>query len=440
MQQKLDRTTFKTSRLLDFCSRKELIAQTGHEPEAWLLVMLKELIDNALDSCEDKGITPVINVVVKKDGIIVSDNGPGIPRETVVGVLDFAHRISSREAYVSPTRGAQGNALKTIVAMPMVLDGKIGRVEIAARGVRHKIGLRVDGIRQEPVIEHKEEKGQFVKNGTSVRVHWPISARSILENAAERFLQIMDGYAFVNPLLSLAWDWFGKAGGIKATSTAWKKWLPSDPTCPHWYAVENLERLVGAYLAHDADKSRDRMVREFVALFAGLSGSGKQKQVLEETSLARAPLSKLGNRDGLNHALTKCLLDSMKKHTRPIKPAALGVIGKDHIAKRFGALGCEMETFKYRRVFDLKDGLPTVLEVAFAWHPSAEQRRLITGVNWSPAIPGTNPFRKLGRDSLDSILEKALAGEEEAAVMFLHLACPRVEYTDRGKSAMVFDA
>ena len=30
----LERTTLRTSRLLDFCSRKELIAQTGHQPAA----------------------------------------------------------------------------------------------------------------------------------------------------------------------------------------------------------------------------------------------------------------------------------------------------------------------------------------------------------------------------------------------------------------------
>ena len=35
---KLDRTILRTSRLLDFCSRKELIAQTGHQPDAWPLV------------------------------------------------------------------------------------------------------------------------------------------------------------------------------------------------------------------------------------------------------------------------------------------------------------------------------------------------------------------------------------------------------------------
>ena len=32
------RTTFSTSRLLEFCSQKELTAQTGHEPDDWPLV------------------------------------------------------------------------------------------------------------------------------------------------------------------------------------------------------------------------------------------------------------------------------------------------------------------------------------------------------------------------------------------------------------------
>ncbi len=112
----LRRATLRTSHLLDFCSRKELIAQTGHQPEAWPLVVLKELVDNALDACEEAAVAPVINVQVDEDGITVSDNGPGIPAETIEGVLDFSVRVSSREAYVAPDRGAQGNALMTVVA------------------------------------------------------------------------------------------------------------------------------------------------------------------------------------------------------------------------------------------------------------------------------------------------------------------------------------
>jgi hypothetical protein len=68
-------------------------------------------------------------------------------------LLDFSLKVSSREAYVASDRGAQGNALKTIVAMPFVLDGEEGRVEITGGGVEHEIGFSVDRIAQRPVAE-----------------------------------------------------------------------------------------------------------------------------------------------------------------------------------------------------------------------------------------------------------------------------------------------
>jgi DNA topoisomerase VI subunit B len=74
----LERTTFRTSRLLDFASEKELVAQTGHRREQWPLVILKELVDNAIDAAEEAGTSPVIEVVVGEAGIEVSDNGPGL--------------------------------------------------------------------------------------------------------------------------------------------------------------------------------------------------------------------------------------------------------------------------------------------------------------------------------------------------------------------------
>jgi hypothetical protein len=54
--------------------------------------------------------------------------------ETVANITDYHSRTSSREAYVSPTRGAQGNALKTILAMPAALNDGDGTVTIESRG------------------------------------------------------------------------------------------------------------------------------------------------------------------------------------------------------------------------------------------------------------------------------------------------------------------
>ena len=54
---RLDRLTFHTSRALDFCNEKGLITETGHQPEVWPLVAVKELIDNAtavISSCPSR--------------------------------------------------------------------------------------------------------------------------------------------------------------------------------------------------------------------------------------------------------------------------------------------------------------------------------------------------------------------------------------------------
>ena len=60
-----------------------------------------------------------------------------------------------------------------------------------------------------------------------------------------------------------------------------------------------------------------------------------------------------------------------------------------------------------------------------------------SALNWSPGI--INPFRELGRfgQSLDTILSQQQAAQTEPVILVLHMACPRVEYTDRGKSAVV---
>ena len=108
----LVREAFRTSRLADFASRKELVAQTGHPVEEWPLVVVKEGVDNAIDACEDAGIAPAIDIGIDTatGAFVITDNGPGIPSEIVDGLVDYSVRVSTREAYVSPSRGRQGNA------------------------------------------------------------------------------------------------------------------------------------------------------------------------------------------------------------------------------------------------------------------------------------------------------------------------------------------
>jgi len=440
---KLLRTAFVTSRALDFCSQKELIAQTGHEPEDWPMVILKELLDNAMDACEEAGIPPTLAVTVDERGITVADNGPGIPKSTIRGITDFSVRVSSREAYVAPDRGRQGNALKTILAMPFVLDGECGRVQITAGGVLYRIELRLDRVRSVPIITiAAPEQLSNVRTGTSITVEWPDSACSILEEAKASFYKLAADAAFLNPHLTITVNWFGEKS-VTAGNAGWSKWKPRDPTSAHWYGVEHLARLIGAYIAHGDDTGGRRTLREFISEFRGLSGTAKQKAVTAACGLSGAALSDLVVDGKLDMALVERLLSAMQSQSRPVKPQALGVLGRDHLYRQFEGTGCEMTTFDYRKAEGTTgDGIPWVAEAAFAVDAGAfdpqddpVDRRLITGINWSPSI--INPFRQLRHyDSLDSVLTKQRAGRDEPVVVALHLACPRIEYTDRGKSAV----
>jgi DNA topoisomerase VI subunit B len=186
----LQRVAFKTDRLGEFVGRRELTAQIGHPPEQWPLVALKEAADNALDAAEESLDAAELSIEVSTDrGFVeITDRGPGIARQTVRDILDYTARVSSREAYVSTCRGAQGNAAKALLAMGFALDGNSGTSVIESRGVRHEITFRVDQLRQRPVIDHQEARCVLQK-GTRLRIDL---ACSVLADAEARFLQMAD--------------------------------------------------------------------------------------------------------------------------------------------------------------------------------------------------------------------------------------------------------
>jgi DNA topoisomerase VI subunit B len=437
----LQREVFRTSRLLEFCNRKELTAQTGHAPSEWPLVILKELVDNALDACEEAGRAPDVEVdfSTRRGYIAVTDNGPGISVGTITDVLDYSVRVSSREAYASPTRGAQGNALKTILAMPFALDETIGVVFIESRGVEHRIKFAVDQLRQEPRIDHQMQPSER-KIGTRVAVAWPDSASSILADATDRFLQIADDFAWLNPHLRIVTKRDGEVRGVREPSnTGWLKWKASDPTSPHWYDLARFERYIAAHVRRDQDTGRVRLVREFVAELRGLSGSAKGKRVLDDTGMPRANLESLFAPDGAPHRdLIRNLLSACKKYSRPVQPKLLGLIGREHLLSCFRSAGVAEESFKYQKAVGETAGLPWVVETAFGYCPERYKRRIIAGVNFSVGIG--NPFRSFrqyGGEGLENLLTTLKASSAEPIVYVIHYTCPRVDYTDRGKTALI---
>jgi DNA topoisomerase VI subunit B len=451
---KLTRVAFRVSRLMEFCTMRELQNQTGHSVDDWPLVVLKELTDNALDACEEAEVAPAISITVEPGLIMIQDNGGGIETETIKSILDYTVRVSSREAYTSPTRGAQGNALKTILAMAFVLDRElchnqaeaVGVTAIETRGAKHTIEFRVDHVNNEPRITHTT-KPSSIETGTKITANWPVKWEWWEDtwDAEKRFKQLAESYIWFNPHLTLRASWHGQQFiDIAATDPHWQKWRPSNPTSPHWYDESRLQRYLAAHVARDRDLGRNRTVREFLAEFRGLSGTAVQRKVLEEVGCSHQSLAQFFGVDKVNSKGIAKLLAAMKKHTRPVAPKLLGIIGAAHFESLFLASGGNAETFKYQLRKGVTDeGIPYVIEFAFGLHQSALthgtdiSRKFIAGANWSAAI--NNPFRSFGStgEGLESTLAKVRANANQPVICALHLASAHIQFADRGKSSII---
>jgi DNA topoisomerase VI subunit B len=375
-EQKLTRVAFRVSRLMEFCTKRELQNQTGHSVYDWPLVVLKELMDNALDACEEAEISPVISIAVKPGSITIQDNGGGIATDTIKSILDYTVRVSSREAYVSPTRGAQGNALKTILAMGYVLDREredinkeaAGVTIIETRGTRHRIEFQVDHVNNQPKITHTTTTST-INVGTRITVKWP-ARLEFLESAEEGFKQLAESYVWFNPHLTLRGTWHGQQFvKVAATNPNWEKWRPRNPTSVYWYDETRLQRYLAAHVSRDRDLGQHRTVRQFIAEFRGLSGTAIQRKVLEEVGCSHQSLAQFFGVDQVNRRGIARLLAAMRKHAKPVAPKHLGVIGSAHFRERFLAAGGNAETFQYEQRKGLtSDGIPYVIEVAFGLH------------------------------------------------------------------------
>jgi DNA topoisomerase VI subunit B len=437
---------------MEFCTKRELQNQTGHPVHDWPLVVLKELMDNALDACEEAEVAPVIEVIVGVGSITIVDNAGGFETDTIESILDYSIRVSSREAYVSPTRGAQGNALKTVLAMGYVLDREhagcdadpVGVTIIETRSIKHRIEFRVDHINNQPKIAHTTTPSA-INVGTKITIEWPTS-EALLQWVEERFKQLTQSYVWFNPHLTLRGVWCGREFvNVSATSPNWQKWRPRNPTSPHWYDETRLQRYLAAHVARDRDLKRHRTVREFIAEFRGLSGTAVQRNILDEVGCSHQSLGQFFGVDQVNRSGIAKLLAAMRKYSKPVAPKHLGVIGVEHLKQRFLAAGGNAETFKYQqRKGVTDDGIPYVIEFAFGLHQSAlsqrgfaVSRKFITGANWSVGID--NPFRTFGAtgEGLESTLAKVRANASAPVICVLHLASAYIQYADRGKSSII---
>jgi hypothetical protein len=432
---------FSFSRAKEYFDVRELQTMTGQPVERFPDVILKELLDNGADAVESAGRPPSISIRLIPRGrllfVLVRDNGHGIAPDTVTRVLDFNTRTSDKAAYRAPTRGAQGNALKTVLGIPAAL-GVRAPVYVEARGVRHRIEAGLDPA-GEVRVKH-DMKDVPPRGGTLVAVALPADrcdpARFAFWGRAFALFNPHAAVRILNP--GLARKHAYRQGRVSRNSYRpavtfpgdWRKFLPTDLTSPWWFDEPALAKLLFGHIGAAEKGGRDLTLRDFVRTFRGLSGTAKAKAVCDRLPGLKRLTDFLGRERDV-----ALLLEAMRAHTQPPSPGILGQVGEDSFRKRlqrwFG-----VKRWWYKKVAGVASGVPYVVEVALA--KTERPGRLFHGVNFSPTfddpLAGTllqaPEFAAYG---VAGFLERGHATRAAAA---FHLICPVLETLDKGKTRL----
>lgn len=430
MSATLTRLALAQSRLSEYFSAKELAMQIGGDEDLWPLILVKELIDNALDASEPHG-PPLIAVEVQSDHFRVADNGPGLPEEILVGSLDYSQRISTKAAYVSPTRGRLGNALKVLWAAPFVASGhQPVTLTVDTPQRRHRIHVTYDAIRQQPTLAYTQEP-PTVKNGTSVTVPYAGLASFLEEGGKRPFFRLFAATVAGNPHATLRWRIGEEQGQFAATAPGWRKWTDDRPTPVQWYTFDQFIAYLAAHLANGQEAMT---LRQFVARFAGLTSTLKQKDVVQ-TAAAGAVLNDLVNQGEIDRTAARRLYQAMSAASTPPKPSALGVIGKEHLQAWMRARGELMhDSFHYRKgecLLQLGTATkPVVIEIGFGVIRDAHRLDLVELVNWSAPIGA--PLRAATSD----YLSQASIEPHDPVALIMAVALADARFSDHGKARL----
>jgi len=456
MSAKLERTTFEASRAAEYFDARQLSALSGVPTSKFASVCLKELVDNALDACETAGTAPAIGIDVRKgeQGVIqltVSDNGPGIPSEVVRKVLDYNVRVSDKAAYRSPTRGAQGNALKTVIGIPYALGSREPITITARGGVDHTIKSNIDPVGNVR-FDYEERNGKLWTGGSKVDLQG--TPGWVTDPSMEQLVQDFDplhwvrSFAAFNPHATLSYQAKGddseEAKIYKSTREKTKKYLPSQPTSPHWYSPGSLKVLVFSHIAHARKGGRDLPLGEFVRQFQGLTSTAKARAVAKQMGEGFTHLSDFEGDEGK----VAELLGAMQATTRAPKARALGFVGKEHFETFFKSI-YDVREYKYvKKEGTMPSGLPFTFEFALA--TLDEPGHLYCGINFSPTfgdpLEGTTlagpEFRAGGIRGFLSAgyalpeTETAWYRTPASVAVAAHIVTPAPLFLDKGKTRL----
>ena len=192
-----ERTFHTDSRTWSNFQPSELVKLCGVPQGRWPIYVVKELLDNAVAVLEDVNHkSPMVRVTITKDYIGVGENGPGISDGILDKILDFDRFGGSNRHHKLPTRGAQGNAIMTLVGITSAWASDAAIQLYRPCGPALSLEVRLDKVRQEVEIE-RIEIGKPAPS--EIRVPLPELPWKRSGSTFNDVMQVVRQFAWMNP-------------------------------------------------------------------------------------------------------------------------------------------------------------------------------------------------------------------------------------------------
>ena len=420
-------------------SVSEFFAKNRHllgfdNPRKALLTTVKEAVDNALDACEEAGITPEIWVHIESTGgnyfkVGIQDNGPGILKKQIP--LIFGKLLyGSKFHRLRQSRGQQGIGISAAGMYGVQTTGKPVKIasKVSVRKPAHYYEIKIDTKINKPKILNGKGDGVDIPPGEAGRkyiakhgIEWveqDHGTRVTIELEAKyvRGKGSVDEYleqtAIANPHVTLHYIDPDASVHDYLRST---DLLPPEPKeiKPHPYGVE-IGRL--ATMMHDTDAPS--LSQFFTKNFSRVSEAVARKICKGANVSTRANPAKTGMKeaDALYQAIQSTKISNPS--TDCISP-----IGEDLILKGLHQVVPGEFFAAATRPPSVYRGNPFQIEVGLAYGGSAATQNVSTDL-LEELLEETdartirqflvNTFNGLGADAADRIIKESKIGTRQS--------------------------
>ena len=239
-----------------------------------MLTVLKELVDNSIDACEEAGILPDIKVSVKpttenKYMIKVEDNGPGIVEEKLS--LAFGKFLyGSKFHRLRQARGTQGIGVAGAILYSQLTTGKPVKLTSSTGKDVTEMKMTIDVVKNQPHVI-STEKTKNPKKWHGIKIEMEIEGRYI--EKGQSIPEYLKQTAIMNPYAKIIYN--GPNG--KNVFERVTKEIPHMPKeiKPHPYGVEL------GILRRMARTSKDKNMKMFLRKNFSRVGGSSADQMLK---------------------------------------------------------------------------------------------------------------------------------------------------------------